>query len=151
MVVVGFDSSTAQDEPDARRTLRQYTVHLAIMRFMLTAFSVKWCFYVMVSMQLWFLLTFGPRFYGERLHQFNIRLNDNESTSGIQRHTTSSPSYTTTNTSQTTRPMIDIDRAASLFIHEYETKCIEKRNATSGEFKLCPCLPPELSEYNFCR
>ena len=141
------NTNSAQDELSASKPFISH-----IMRFVLTPWSLKRCFVAFVLVQLCLLATFGPRFYGHKLHQVHISLSDNDSISWNHwptTHSTSLPSYTTTDVTQSTASsMIDIDREASLFIREYETICIEKRNATLDGFKLCPCLPRQLSEYN---
>ena len=141
-----FRGSTAQGELSASKLFISH-----MMRFVLTSWSLRRCFLIFIIGQVWFVVTFGPRFYGHMLRQVHKTLRHNESNNLIHwqtTHSTSVPSYTWANvTLLTTRSMVDIDREARLFIRDYETKCIEKRNATSDGLKLCPCLPRELREY----
>ncbi|KAI0233041.1 Beta-1,4-galactosyltransferase 2 [Lamellibrachia satsuma] len=103
--------------------------------------SLKTCFLVCATMQVMFMLTFGPGLFDNALqkHYISDDTEANETMANITNasSTTHPPPLPT----PPTRPG-DVKQKATLFIQWYDTMCKAARKNTSEG--LCPCIPPEL-------
>ena len=128
-----------------------------MMRLSMPSCSLRGCFIVCVTVQLWFMVNFGPRLFGNDEPQLYVTLAPltyRETTSiadsaTSQNNTTLSlASSTTTHPPQPTVSISPVEKEINSFMHQYEKKCIDKRKRSSDEYNLCPCVPPGLSEYH---
>ena len=108
--------------------------------------SLKTCFLVCATMQVMFMLTFGPGLFDNAVQKHYISDDPevNETMANIT--TASSTTHPSPPSTPPTRPG-DVKQEATLFIQWYDTMCKAARKNTSEG--LCPCIPPELSKCRF--
>ena len=125
------------------------------MRLSMPPCSLRGCFIVCVSVQLWFMVNFGPRLFGNNDPELYVTLAPltyGESTSiadSATSHSAASSPLTSAHSPQPTVSISPVEREINSFMQHYEKKCIDKRKRSTDEYNLCPCVPPGLSEYHF--